>query len=116
MTELCDVYSFAMILWEIWAGTGEMPFESIVSSQPNKKTSDFMNAIVQQNLRPVCGSTWDITQLIEMCWEKDPNKRPSFSLCVEALTLFQKVGRTKRLELVLPHLFFSFFSVGSSRS
>ncbi len=90
MNESCDLYSYAMILWEIWSGTGETPFETIMASQPNKKMTDFMNAIVQQNLRPACGSTWDITQLIEMCWERDPQKRPSFALCVEALTAFQK--------------------------
>jgi len=94
--EACDLYSFGMILWEIWSGTGETPFEAVVAAQSGKKTSDFMTAVVRQNLRPACGATWDITQLIELCWEKDSLRRPSFSLCVEALTLYQKVQRRRR--------------------
>jgi hypothetical protein len=91
--EACDLYSFAMILWEIWSGTGETPFETIVAASPNKSSTDFMNNVIQQHLRPECGSTWDVAELIAACWVKDPQKRPSFALCVEALTLIQKGGQ-----------------------
>ncbi len=55
-TETCDLYSYGMILWEIYSGTGEIPFEAVAALEKNKKKQarEFMNDIIHKNLRPTC--------------------------------------------------------------
>lgn len=92
-TETCDLYSFGMILWEIFSGSGEIPFESVAQQEKNKKKQarEFMNDIIHKNLRPTCASSFpeDLTQLVLRLWERDPNLRPSFSTCLEVLLAMQ---------------------------
>ncbi len=35
-TETCDLYSFGMILWETFTGTGEIPFDAICALNKKK--------------------------------------------------------------------------------
>lgn len=112
-TETCDLYSFGMILWETFTGTGEIPFDSICalnkkkSAREVRKTSlnlfslklqkkkkkKYMNDIMHRDLRPVCGANFppDVTALILKLWEKDPEARPSFAACLEVLNGVSKV-------------------------
>ncbi len=105
-TETCDLYSFGVILWEIFNGTGEIPFESIASQEKNKKKQarDFMNDIIHKGLRPVCGEDFpeDVSALILRLWEKDATTRPSFLVCCEILQAVQ--SGTKRPEGFLKSL------------
>lgn len=87
--ETCDLYSYAMVLWEIWQGTGEAPFESVIRENSNKKPEEFMHAIAQEDFRPDLSSTWDVRELIVFLWEKSVQLRPSFEACIELLSAMQ---------------------------
>jgi serine/threonine protein kinase len=105
-TETCDLYSYGMILWEIYTGTGEIPFESLAAQEKNKKKQarEFMNEIIHKGLRPGCGPEFpeDVTALILRLWEKDAATRPSFAVCLELLQGLQ--SGIKRPEGILKAL------------
>ena len=73
----CDVYGFAIILYEIM--TTENPFESF----------DFFRMLIeiQKGTRPEFKSPIPeaYKNLIEKCWNNDPMKRPTFQEIVENL-------------------------------
>ncbi|KAH0790738.1 TKL family protein kinase [Histomonas meleagridis] len=66
-----DVYSFAILLWEML--TGETPFEGMTAFQ-------IMLGVTQNNQRPpIPEDTPDgLRTLIENCWESNPKDRPTF--------------------------------------
>ena len=86
-----DVYSFAVLLWEV-AAQGETPFSGI-------DAVDVIAAVVKHDLRPKFAENAfrPLVQLATRCWHADPNKRPSFErigvdLCAwEPLVTFQRV-------------------------
>lgn len=67
-----DVYSFAIVLWELLVG--RLPYESM-------RPIEAAVAVVQQGLRPQlppsCPSF--LARIIQACWHPDPTCRPSFS-------------------------------------
>ncbi|XP_066579051.1 receptor-interacting serine/threonine-protein kinase 3 isoform X4 [Amia ocellicauda] len=75
-----DVYSYAILLWSIL--TGEEPYSCVMSSlvrfriplgdRPSLERLDPGQARGLQELR----------QLIETCWEPEPQKRPAFYKCL----------------------------------
>jgi serine/threonine protein kinase len=69
-TKASDIYSFAMILWEV--GTGKIPYADL------DYDSELMTHI-KKGLRPEIPD--DIPEcyatLIENCWDEDPKKRPT---------------------------------------
>jgi len=79
--EKSDVYSFAVILWEII--TGEQPFAEF----DIKWTHVLEDKIVQEGLRPTIPSncTPAYASLIKRCWADSPSARPSFSKVVPEL-------------------------------
>ena len=102
-TESCDLYSFGMILWEIWTGTGEIPFESIANLEKNKKKQqrDLVNDVIHNNVRPECGEKFPPT-VITLChqlWEKNPTRRPSFAHCLSMLDQSEQ-GKAKKVGLL----------------
>ncbi|XP_029190509.2 dual serine/threonine and tyrosine protein kinase-like isoform X2 [Acropora millepora] len=80
-----DIYSFGIMLWEMWYGKPaftNIKFTSLV---------DFFNRIVNEGCRPELDNkcrppppSWQ--ELMVMCWESDPTKRPDAKECKEALT------------------------------
>eukprot|EP01029_Cantina_marsupialis_P011190 TRINITY_DN2507_c0_g5_i1.p1 TRINITY_DN2507_c0_g5~~TRINITY_DN2507_c0_g5_i1.p1 ORF type:complete len:1743 (+),score=567.30 TRINITY_DN2507_c0_g5_i1:97-5229(+) len=76
-TEKADVYSFGINLWELY--TRQIPHEDM---QPIQVAMGVLNA----NLRPIIPSDCPppLRELIQCCWHKDPEKRPTFA---EILTL-----------------------------
>jgi serine/threonine protein kinase len=93
-TETCDLYSFGMVLWEVFTGTGEIPFDSIVAQNKKKSNREYMNDVMHRDLRPVCASSSfpeDVKTLILKLWDKDPEQRPSFAACCEVLQGVAKV-------------------------
>ncbi len=70
-TEASDIYSFAMIMWEV--GTGEKPH----SNRPYDK--GLILDILEKDLRPKIPEEMPecYANLIRNCWCKNPRKRPT---------------------------------------
>ncbi|TXG61012.1 hypothetical protein EZV62_012375 [Acer yangbiense] len=72
VTEKIDVYSFAIVMWELL--TGEEPYADM-------HCASIIGGIVNNTLRPQsptwCDPEWK--SLMERCWASDPSERPSFS-------------------------------------
>lgn len=69
-TEMCDVYSFGIIAWELF--TRCPPWQGVQVSQVFQS--------VQQGMRPpLPPMPQSLATLIQNCWAQDPAKRPPFS-------------------------------------
>ena len=79
-----DIYSFGIMLWEMWYG--KPAFTNIKFTS----LAEFFNLIVNEGCRPELDNksrppppSWQ--ELMVMCWETDPTKRPNAKKCKEAL-------------------------------
>uniref|UniRef100_A0A3B1JHC2 Receptor-interacting serine-threonine kinase 3 n=1 Tax=Astyanax mexicanus TaxID=7994 RepID=A0A3B1JHC2_ASTMX len=71
-----DIYSYGVLLWSVL--TGKEPYDSVLSSlvrfripkgdRPDLRSVDTSKA----------AGLSDLTNLMERCWNSDPNRRPSF--------------------------------------
>jgi hypothetical protein len=77
--EKSDVYSYAIVLWEIV--TQKVPWPEM-SSFPK-----FRQAVCLQDERPPIPDDTlpDIRTLLQMCWHKNPEARPSFKQIIEMI-------------------------------
>ncbi|KAL5569551.1 hypothetical protein UlMin_026126 [Ulmus minor] len=76
--EKSDVYSFAIILWELM--TLQQPWRNLSSMQVVGAVGfKHQRLEIPKNINP------RIADLIKICWDKDPSRRPSFSYIIEAL-------------------------------
>ncbi|KAG0591830.1 hypothetical protein KC19_1G205400 [Ceratodon purpureus] len=73
-----DLYSFAMVCCEIL--TGEVPFKD--TGSPASVKAKVLKGD-RPELPPHCPG--ELKALIELCWDKEPNVRPSFSVVCEKL-------------------------------
>ena len=82
-----DVYSFGMVLWELWER--KRPFDHLTSR------FDIMDAIRNGN-RPDISDNCPAAfrSLIQRCWQGDPNRRPMFQYIVRYLK--DELARVKR--------------------
>ena len=81
-SEKADVYSFAIVLMEIF--TGNLPYSHAPFDKMNQ--AQLMFQIVENHVRPIIeGVHPAIHHLIEECWNRDPRLRPSFSEIVQRL-------------------------------
>ena len=73
-----DVYSFGMILWELFVE--KEPFRGI-------KVKELKKIVSEENSRPKIPENLPafISNLIRCCWQQDPEKRPSFNDICEGL-------------------------------
>jgi len=73
-----DVYSFGVIMWEL--ETGETPFKDM-------RYAEVMRAIVVDKKRPqfAPGTPEDYVALAQLCWNSDPQARPSFEVVLDEL-------------------------------
>ncbi|TMW62189.1 hypothetical protein Poli38472_009682 [Pythium oligandrum] len=77
-TEKADVYSFGIVVWEIF--TGECPYDGMSPIQVGL-------GVLNRDLRPNIPLYLPrfFTRLMRMCWAREPERRPSFEEIVEAL-------------------------------
>jgi len=82
-TELVDVYSYAMIFYNILSGAAPWP-------TMNGQTAAF--AAATEGLRPEIPRNWDarIGVLLMRCWDENSSGRPSFGLILEELSEYSK--------------------------
>ena len=80
--ETADVYSFAMVLYEIWAR--KLPWQGLQPVQVALK-------VVNERARPPVPAAMDteecfgISALMSECWGHEPSRRPTFVQCVMRL-------------------------------
>jgi len=82
--EKCDIYSYGIILWEIY--TGELPFAEETSYL---SVEDLCIKVADENLRPKIPTDCpvNLAELIRNCWDLYPDDRPSFTTILEKLEL-----------------------------
>lgn len=83
-TEKADVFSFAIILWELWVQ--EPPYKNIDRIQVAKKVA------TDKNYRPHMNKEIpeEIKNLMVACWDYDPEARPNFETVVDYLENLEK--------------------------
>ncbi|KAK0166016.1 hypothetical protein PV328_004476 [Microctonus aethiopoides] len=79
-TEKCDIYSGALLLWEIIAR--HIPYEDIYEEPLQILWAVFKGT--RPPLIPDCPSK--IQELYTQCWSKSPNERPSMHVVVKIMT------------------------------
>jgi serine/threonine protein kinase len=95
--EKVDVYSYAIVLWEMLAK--RPPF-------PGMDAAQVAVQVVQENVRPTfpAGLPDAVTGLIKACWSRDPTKRPSFSSILKFLRTGSFLFPGADLGVVLQHV------------
>ena len=78
-THKCDVFSYGILLWELVSG-GDIPYSGYTPLQAAV-------GVVQRGLRPTVPQTCHpvVAQVMQYCWQPDPNARPEFEQVVELL-------------------------------
>ena len=77
-TNKIDVYGYSIILWELFHMPA-IPWEEDLDEMVEKKVLSGQRMKLSDNV----GSSWK--QLIQSCWNQDPEQRPSFHRIVQII-------------------------------
>ena len=77
ITSKCDVFSFGVVLFEIYS-KGESPWAGISNSEVTQALRNDKRMPIPENFGP----EW-IVKLINNCWQKDPKQRPTFKVIIK---------------------------------
>ena len=83
--EKSDVYSYAIVLWEILS-EGEIPFDDEFQS-PMEAGIAVATGQIRPRLPRDSDPNW--VSLIERCWKEDPSARPSFTELMDQIKKFE---------------------------
>uniref|UniRef100_A0A7R9Y6T4 non-specific serine/threonine protein kinase n=1 Tax=Prasinoderma coloniale TaxID=156133 RepID=A0A7R9Y6T4_9VIRI len=77
----CDVYSFAVVMWELW--TGKVPYSTLTPMQAAV-------GVVQRGLRPQIPADMpqELAAIMVACWAQKPEARPLFDNVLQQLEAF----------------------------
>jgi serine/threonine protein kinase len=80
--QTADIYSFAIVMWEIV--TRDAPF----FEYSDMREIQIKQAIIHENLRPTIPEECplELAELIRRCWDADPAQRPPFSSSIQVLS------------------------------
>jgi serine/threonine protein kinase len=83
-SEKADVYGFGIILWQM--ASGLVPFQGL-------DRMSFMEEVVEGGLRPAVLPHWPLafSDLLETCWDANPQIRPSFDNIMCTLKKIQSI-------------------------
>jgi hypothetical protein len=82
-----------MVMYEVWAGGGKMPFDDEIESE-NRHKEDIRKEIARNGLRPALGPLLgpsapmalnELAILVQKCWSTNPDERPEFKDVVAQL-------------------------------
>lgn len=81
-----DVYSFGMVCYEILAG--RLPFFEVYAESVHEVLREVMKMVKEEHRRPRLPEDCppQLKSLIQSCWHRDANKRPTFAKIVELLS------------------------------
>ena len=84
LNRACDVYSFAMVLWELVEH--RIPFFE-------EKEEMQVSIKAMNGERPSIGKTWPeyLADLVQVCWDDNPQKRPTFMDITQSLNSKQVI-------------------------
>ncbi len=82
-TEKVDIYAFGVVIWETILG--KIPFEGL-------EVLDIRNCVVEGKGLPTPENKFSkpISELINLCQNSEPEKRPDFTLITEKLIKYRK--------------------------
>ena len=82
--ELCDVFSFSMIMWEVLVGKLD-PFNQTLYIEVKMANSpDLRPTIPEEFMQDVQKYGWYI-ELMKQCWQQEPSNRPAFAHICEVI-------------------------------
>lgn len=81
--EACDMWSFAILLWEL--ATREVPFADLSPMECGMKI-----ALEGLRLTTPPGVSSHLSKLIKICMNEDPGKRPTFDMVIPILDKMQR--------------------------
>nr|CDS25347.1 tyrosine protein kinase HCK [Hymenolepis microstoma] len=82
-TTKSDVWSFGVLLWELFS-LGEMP----ASNLPNGEFFKALRSGVSVYTKPKYADDKLYEDLMQLCWKRHPNDRPSFDEIIDILSIF----------------------------